>query len=195
MPRKVVRAMAKLTAKQERFVEEYLVDLNATQAAIRAGYSLKTARAIGQENLTKPDIQDAIQKAMEQRSHRTEITQDWVLEELRKVASVNGADYASVVTKKRPETVIDEDTGEEKQVSRMSQRVELIDTDELTEDQRAAISSIEETKFGIKVNTYDKVRALELIGKHLGMFTDKVEMDHSGAITIELGGELAEWAK
>ena len=71
-----------LTAKQQCFVAEYLVDLNATQAAIRAGYSEKTARAMGHENLTKPDIEEAIAEALKERRLRTEITQDRVLEEL-----------------------------------------------------------------------------------------------------------------
>jgi phage terminase small subunit len=69
-----------MTPKQQRFVEEYLIDLNATQAAIRAGYSAETARSIGSENLTKPDIQEAIATAMDERSKRTEITQDYVLQ-------------------------------------------------------------------------------------------------------------------
>ena len=72
----------RLTAKQQRFVEEYLVDLNATQAAIRAGYPEKTARSIGAENLTKPVIEEAIADALKARRLRTEITQDRVLEEL-----------------------------------------------------------------------------------------------------------------
>ena len=72
----------KLTPKQARFIEEYLVDLNATQAAIRAGYSVKTARKIGSENLTKPDIQAAIQIAQLARSERTQITVDKVLEDI-----------------------------------------------------------------------------------------------------------------
>ncbi len=71
--------MNKLTAKQERFVAEYLIDLNATQAAIRTGYSEKTAQMIGSENLSKPLIADAVQKALAERSERTEITQDYVL--------------------------------------------------------------------------------------------------------------------
>jgi len=77
--------MANLTPKQQRFVEEYLIDLNATQAAIRAGYSEKTAKSIGQENLTKPDIQKAIQEAQNKRAERTEITQDYVLTNIQKV--------------------------------------------------------------------------------------------------------------
>jgi phage terminase small subunit len=74
-----------LTPKQERFIEEYLVDLNATQAAIRAGYSEKTAYSIGQENLNKPEIAAAIESARKKLSERTEITQDWVLSTLKTV--------------------------------------------------------------------------------------------------------------
>lgn len=75
-----------LTDKQRRFAEEYPKDLNATQAAIRAGYSEKTARSIGQENLTKPDIQAAIQEQLDERSRRTEITADRVLMEYARLA-------------------------------------------------------------------------------------------------------------
>ncbi len=71
--------MPKLTAKQDRFVAEYLIDLNATQAAIRAGYSEKTAQMIGSENLSKPMIATAVAAAQAKRSERTEITQDYVL--------------------------------------------------------------------------------------------------------------------
>lgn len=109
--------MARLTEKQKRFVEEYLVDLNATQAAIRAGYKPKSAYSIGQENLRKPEIQNALQAAIRQRSRRTEITADMVLSELGKVAFHDAADY---------------------------------------------------TDSGLKVS--NKLRALELLGKHLGMF-------------------------
>ncbi len=68
-----------LTAKQQRFVDEYLKDLNATQAAIRAGYSKKSAASIGEENLRKPDIQAKVRSAAQERSQRTAITQDYVL--------------------------------------------------------------------------------------------------------------------
>jgi phage terminase small subunit len=72
-----------LTPKQKRFVEEYLVDLNATQAAIRAGYSAKTAYAIGEENLRKPEIKAAVDEAMAKRAERTEIDQDYVINVIR----------------------------------------------------------------------------------------------------------------
>ena len=68
-----------MTPKQQRFVDEYLIDLNATQAAIRAGYSEKTAQVIGSENLSKPMIAAAVAAAQAERSERTEITQDYVL--------------------------------------------------------------------------------------------------------------------
>ncbi len=73
----------KLTQKQLRFVAEYLVDLNATQAAIRAGYSSKRADAMGYENLRKPEIAAAIQAGMTERARRTEITQDYVLSTIK----------------------------------------------------------------------------------------------------------------
>ncbi|WP_312903621.1 terminase small subunit [Stutzerimonas nitrititolerans] len=78
---KVGMAVVKMTELQVRFVEEYLVDLNATQAAIRAGYSERTAKEIGYENLTKPYIQAAIAEARQAQQQRTEITADRVLRE------------------------------------------------------------------------------------------------------------------
>jgi phage terminase small subunit len=69
-----------LTPKQARFVEEYLIDLNATQAAIRAGYSAKTARQVGQENLSKPVISAALSERQKARSERVELTGDMVIE-------------------------------------------------------------------------------------------------------------------
>lgn len=142
-----------LTPKQKRFVDEYLVDLNATQAAIRAGYSQKRASEIGYQLLQKTTVQTAIQRAQEVLQYRTKITQDMVVQELVKVAFANGATYA--------------------RVGGGGTRVELTDTDKLTIDQRAAISCIKEGKYGIEVSTYDKVRALELLGKHLGVFDSR----------------------
>lgn len=164
--------MARLTDKQKRFVEEYLVDLNATQAAIRAGYSEKTAEVIGYENLRKPQIATAIDHAMLVRQKRTEITQDMVLRELARVAFANGADFARIVSKDTSVTAVDEDGNLQETVRRV-QSVELVDTDSVDPDKRAAIAGIKEGKYGIEVSSYDKVRALELLGKHLGLFDGK----------------------
>jgi len=168
--------MAKLTKKQKKFCDEYLIDLNATQAAIRAGYSEKTARFIGAENLTKPNIQEYIQQRMNEREKRTEITQDMVLRELAKIAFPNGSDFAKVVTKPRKKMVWNDEIQEYEEKEVEEQFVEIIDTDLLPDDKKAAIASIKETKYGIVVEPYDKLKALELIGRHLGMFKDKIEL-------------------
>jgi len=78
--------LPKLTEKQKRFCEEYLIDFNATQAALRAGYSQKTAYSIGDENLRKPEIQSEIQFLIKKRSERTGINADSVIKELVKIA-------------------------------------------------------------------------------------------------------------
>lgn len=143
----------KLTQRQRCFVQEYLVDLNATRAAIRAGYSEKTASRIGPELLGKPCISAEISAAMALREARTAITQDKVLAELAAVAFSNGTDFAKVT----------EQDG----------IVEFVPTDQLTPEKKRAVASIKQGKFGTEVSTYDKIKALELLGKHLGMFSDR----------------------
>jgi phage terminase small subunit len=154
-----------LTAKQARFVEEYLIDLNATQAAIRSGYSAKTARSVGAENLTKPDISSAISERRVALSEKVEITQERVLEELAKVGFANMQDYMRASPDGDP----------------------YLDFSALTRDQAAALAevTVEDFKDGrgedardvrrIKFKLADKLSALEKIGKHLGMFPNKVE--------------------
>jgi phage terminase small subunit len=84
-----------LTPKQQRFVDEYLVDLNALQAAIRAGYSAKTAGAIGHENLNKPEIAAAVQEAMQKRAGKTAVDQEMVVKGLMAEAQATGEDTTS----------------------------------------------------------------------------------------------------
>lgn len=180
--------MAKLTEKQKIFVNEYLIDLNATRAYKVAYKSCKkdeTAAVNGNRMLRNAKVKEYINKRMKDREQRTEITQDKVLEEIAKIAFANGTDFAKVVTKSFMKPVLDKEgnpTGEEKEV--FYKDVEIEDTENMPEDKRKAISAIKQTKFGISIESCDKVRALELLGKHLGMFTDKVE--HSGAIANEI---------
>lgn len=144
----------KLNAKQQRFVDEYLIDLNATQAAIRAGYSPKTAGAIASENLSKPAISAAIACAMAERSKRTGVTQDRVINELAKVAFLKMTDVVDSEGKIRPEA---------------------------TDEDKACIESIKykssSTDMGFseerEVKVSPKLKALELLGRHLGMFESK----------------------
>ena len=147
--------MTKLTDKQKKFIDEYLVDLNATQAAIRAGYKEKAAYRTGAENLRKPQIQEEIQKRMEERQKRTEITQDMVLQELAAIAFDRATDYVSV----------------------MGGMVQVKDTDQLSDSQIAAIAGIKETQNGIEVKLGSKEKTLELLGRHLGMWNDKINVE------------------
>ena len=151
-----------MTKKQKRFIEEYLIDLNATQAAIRAGYSPDTAKSIGSENLTKPDIKAQIAKAMAERSRRTGVNADRVVMELAKIAFVNANDVIDPKTATIKEGALPEDT--------------------------AAIQSVKVKTFGEdglerEIKMADKLKALELLGKHLGMFRDKLEV--SGTLETE----------
>ena len=147
-----------MTKKQKRFVEEYLIDLNATQAAIRAGYSPETAKQIGSENLSKLDISNAIAKDMAEHSKRTGINADRVVIELAKIALVNPG---KVINTKN--ATIREDATEEDLAAVQSVKVKesYSDTGRMTERE---------------VRMSDKVRALELLGRHLGMWNDKLQV-------------------
>nr|WP_294020800.1 terminase small subunit [uncultured Lachnoclostridium sp.] len=151
-----------MTKKQKRFIEEYLIDLNATQAAIRAGYSPDTAKAIGCENLTKPDIRAHIDRAMAERSKRTGVNADRVVQELAKIAFVNATEVIDPKTATVREDALPEDT--------------------------AAIQSVKVKTFGEdglerEIKMADKLKALEMLGRHLGMFKDRLEL--SGGLDNE----------
>ena len=183
-----------LTAKQKRFCDEYLIDLNATQAAIKAGYSEKTAYRTGADNLRKPQIEEYIEKRQKELSRSTEITQERVIKELALIAFSNNADYAHVVEKKMKAEVdgalvdvLDEDG---KPV--MYRTVEPVLTEELTEEQKRALAVIKKGRDGLEVKSCDKVKALELLGKHLGIFTDKIEANVNDTTRSELQELLAQ---
>lgn len=151
-----------MTMKQKRFIEEYLIDLNATQAAIRAGYSPATAKDIGCENLAKPNIRAHIDKAMAERSKRTGVNADRVIQELAKIAFVNATEVIDPKTATVKEDALPEDT--------------------------AAIQSVKVKTFGEdglerEIKMADKLKALEMLGRHLGMFKDKLEL--SGGLDTE----------
>lgn len=153
----MLEGMARLTPRQAAFVREYLVDLNATQAAIRAGYSEKTARSQGARLLADANIRQAVTEAQEKRSERTEITADYVLSNLKEV--VERCMQRAPVMVRGPGGKWVQATDEEgRHVWRF--------------DARGANS------------------ALDLLGKHLKLWTDKVE--HSGAVTIQVVNPYAE---
>lgn len=171
--------MSGLTNKQKAFIDEYMIDLNATQAAKRAGYSKKTCGQIGTQLLVKLSIE--LQAAMDARTVRTLVTADRVLAELAKLAYSNTEDYITI--------------GKDGLAS--------IDLSELTRDQAAAITEISvETRreFNskddnaatiekVKLKLADKGINLERLGKHLKLFTDKVE--HSGELIVNMPAKAA----
>lgn len=154
-----------LTVKQRMFVEEYLIDLNATQAAIRAGYSAKTADQQGSRMLANVKVQQAIAERMAERSKRTGVNQDRVVLELSKIAFLKMTD------------VVDRN-GAIKQ--------------DASEDDLACIESIKykesDNEYGgsveREVKVASKLKALELLGKHLGMWNDKLDVNVTAPIVI-----------
>lgn len=170
-----------LTAKQEQFCREYLIDLNATQAAIRSGYSEKTAKQIGQENLTKPDLQEYIQSLMDERSKRTEITADMVLKEYAKIGFSNITDYLQVTTRSRivdyEEIASDDGSSTLKPITELMQGVDFFDTEGVDPEKMRAVAEIKQTRDGIALKLHDKKGALDSIARHLGMFNDKSTVD------------------
>lgn len=168
-----------MTNKQKAFVDEYLIDLNATRAYKAVYKNVKSddaARASSSKLLTNANIKAYVEKRMKDREKRTEITQDKVLNELAQIAFANGSDFAKVVEKpvlKEDGSVLLDPITEEPIYYKT---VEMKLTDELPEEKRKAIAGIKMGKNGIEVNTCDKVRALELLGRHLGMWNDKLQV-------------------
>ena len=156
-----------LSEKQLRFVEEYLIDLNATQAALRAGYSKKTANEQGSRLLANVSVASAIRVQIDERAKRTEVTADRVVRELAKIG------FQDI----RELMVWDEE------------RVCYVPSTRLTKDQAATVSSVKSktrrftTKDGeveesieLELKTYDKKGALDSLARHLGIFNDKINV-------------------
>lgn len=156
----------KLTAKQQAFVNEYIVDLNATQAAIRAGYSEDAAGAIGAENLTKPEIAGAIQESLDLRSERTRITADRVLTEVAKLGFSNIRDiFTESGSLKNLASLPVEITAAIASVKVVTRK---------TGDEESPVEYVHEIKMA------DKRASLELLGKHLKLFADRTEVTGPG---------------
>ncbi|UIL51531.1 terminase small subunit [Pantoea agglomerans] len=158
-----------LTDKQEMFCREYLIDLNATQAAIRAGYSDNTARKIGSENLTKPDIAQRIIDLKSERNERVEINADYVL---RRLVEIDEMDVLDIL----------KDDGGLKMVHEWPKvwRTTLSGLDILT-----TVTNFDETTMENilkKIKWPDKVKNLELLGKHISVmaFKEQASHEHTG---------------
>lgn len=146
-----------MTAKQRIFAEEYLIDLNATRAYRVAYPSVKkeqTAAVNGSKMLRNTKVVAYIAERMEERQKRTEVTQDRVVQELAYAAFARATDYVEIV----------------------NGVVRIKNTSEMSEEQIRAIAGIKEGANGIEIKLNDKEKALELLGRHLGMWNDKLDI-------------------
>lgn len=150
-----------LTPKQRRFVAEYLMDLNGTQAAIRAGYSKRTAAFIAAENLKKPYIAREIQKAMDERAERTGVSAERVLQEIARIAFFDLRKAFNPDGSLRPISDMDDET---------AAVVASLDVTELLDGDGMPTGRLKKIRFA------DKLGALTLLARHLGMLNDKVTL-------------------
>ena len=171
-----------ITDRMKKFVDEYLVDFNATQAAIRAGYSTDTANEQGSQLLARPDIRELVAEGQKEIMERTQTFQDDAVDELKVVGFSNLADFLTV-----------KDGG----------IVEQKPFNELTKEQTKCIKKIKQTVRSshsadgtilhqtavIEIELHDKLKALELLGRHLGMFNDTLRLE--GALPLTISFEVA----
>ena len=173
-----------LTVKQQFFVKEYLIDLNATGAAIRAGYSRKTARAVGCENLTKPYIRAVIDAEIEARKARISFTSDQVLEELARIGFADMKDFVKIDESGMVQAIPLETMAEGK--SRIIKKVKdkrVIRTTKGTESNPDGDQILDAT---FEFELCDKVKCLELLARHLGLLHDKQQIDIKQPVIIEI---------
>lgn len=150
-----------MTEKQKIFADEYLIDLNATRAYRVAYPNVKkddTAAAAAARMLRNVKVAEYIQERMQERQQRTEVTQDRVVQELAAIAFAKATDYVTIKSNGPAAVVM------------------IKSTDDLTDEQVRAIAGIKEGANGIEIKLNDKEKALELLGRHLGMWNDKLEV-------------------
>lgn len=160
----------KISGEQRRkiFVQEYLIDFNVTRAAKAAGYAERSAHVTGHNLLKDPKVQKAIQKAIDERSERTKVTQDRVVKELAKIAFADMRNFARW----------------------NAHGVDLIESRLLSDEDAACISEVSQvdTQYGsnIRIKLHDKMKALDALGRHLGMFIE----NHNHRVSGEDGGPI-----
>ncbi len=163
---------AKMTAKQMRFCDEYLIDLNATQAAIRAGYSQKTARAIGAENLTKPYIKEYIEKRMAEKEAELIADQNEVMKYLTSVMRREKTESVVVTLSKETSNYVPDDEGKMRKQTIKEEIPEIVE---------------------IPARLCDSNKAAELLGRAYGIYSDRVEQDIDMELNVSVDyGEQPE---
>lgn len=180
----------KLTAKQELFCNEYLIDLNATQAAIRAGYSVDTAKQMGCENLAKPYLNEYISELKAIRLKKCEISQENVLKELAKIGFANIRNFYNPDGNLRKPHELDDNS---------AAALASIDVDEIKEYNRDT-GTRDVVGITKKIKLHSKTTALDLLGRHLGIFEkDNKQRSSEGlkliikeVITSDVRGNLSD---
>lgn len=167
--------MAELTPKQARFVEEYLVDLCATRAAIRAGYSEKTAAEQGYDLLRRPHIADALRKEQQKRSERVHVSQDYVL---RRLLDISEADLIQA----------SDEEGNLLPLAQWPKSLRMaLDGLDCTELARQSLDDELEVSTHLrKVKLSSRLKALDMLGRHLGMWTDRVVIEDQAGLAERL---------
>jgi phage terminase small subunit len=167
---------SKLSFRQQRFRDEYLLDFNITQAYRRAGYKVKNdncAAVSGKKLFETPKMQKAIQEKMKEKQEKLgksfEITEDKVIKEIACIAFSDITNYLKV-----EDIVIGKSEDGKKELT--EQIVKLFPTDDMSKEITSAISEIKQTKTGISLKLHGKVEALTLLCKHLGLLTDKLDL-------------------
>ena len=171
-----------ITDRMKKFVDEYLVDFNATQAAIRAGYSSDTANEQGSQLLARPDIRELVAEGQKEVMERTQTFQDNAVDELKIVGFSDLADFLTVkadgIVEQKPFNELTK--AQTKCIKKIKQTVRSSHSADGTILHQTAV---------IEIELHDKLRALELLGRHLGMFNDTLRLE--GALPLQIFFEVA----
>ena len=172
----------KLSDKQRKFADIYIKCLNASEAYRQAGYSCKSddiVKSAASRLLANVNVKQYVNKRQTKLQQKIEVTQEMILKELAVIAFQDRTNLAKVV------------------VENGKKIVDVTETDKLSEGDKSVIAGIKQGKNGIEVSTHDKMKALELLGKHLGMFSDKAidreEFEDDGFIKAVSGSASTDW--
>ena len=173
-----------ITDKMRQFVDEYLIDLNATQAAIRAGYSEATAQEQSSQLLDRPDIRELVEQRQKDRIDRTQLSQDLTVNELKTIAFSDVADFVIVkeggVIEQRPFNELKKE--QTRCVKKIKQTVRTAQSSD---------GSILHQTATLEIELHDKLKALELLGRHLGMFNDSIRLKSEEPLPLTISFEVA----
>jgi len=168
----------KLTDRQRRFVQEYLIDFNASQSALRAGYTEKNHAIMGARQLQNPFVKEEIEKRMADIKQRNDLKQDEVVAEFKKIAFANITDFINIIP------VEYEDKKGNKKIR---YDFELKDLSQVAPEKLSAILEIKRNKHGdLVIKLHDKKGALDSLGRYLGMFSDNLSVNNKGDVAVKI---------